>query len=64
MWSVAVSKSMQNKYYFILRLLLVKAEGGNVGVYYSTNVKKIKSQMKNTKNVEVRRHSKLAAALN
>lgn len=65
MWSglgAFASKSIQNKYYFIPRLLLVKAEEG--GYYYSSNVKKIKSQMKNTKNVEFRRHSKLVVALN
>lgn len=62
---MAVSKSIQNKYYFILRLLLVKkAEERAGGSYYSSNVREIKSQMKNTKNIEVRRHLKLVVALN
>lgn len=64
--SISVSKSIQDKYYFIPLLLLVKAEAkrGEWGDYYSLNEKKIKTQMKNTENVEVRSHLKPVVPLN
>lgn len=52
-----------NTEYILFHTKYIKRQGGQC-YCYSSNVKKIKLQMKNTKNVEVRRYSKLIVALN